>query len=81
MIYCIAYLKIDKGIGNNTKHISLRKDPFQVLNPRPLHSVCIYTHIVRVCILILYIHLYLSIYACKSTQSNAINNIALAGLL
>lgn len=43
MIYWIAYLKIDKGIGNNMKHISLRKDPFQVLDPDH-YTVCVYIY-------------------------------------
>lgn len=52
MIYCTAYLIIDKGVGNNTKHVSLRKDSLQALIPGPLHSVCMYTHIVYLYVLI-----------------------------
>lgn len=61
MIYCIAYLKTDKGIGNNTKSISLRKDPLQVLNPRPLLSVCTYTHSVSVYTYIAYTFIFINL--------------------
>lgn len=46
-----------------------------------LDHYTVYLYTLCVCILMQHIHLYLAIYAGKSTQSNTINNIALAGLL
>lgn len=54
-IYCIAYLVIDKGAGNSTKHVSLRKDHFGLLFLDHytvcvcIHTWCISTHLYSIC--------------------------------